>query len=945
MTMPSPTSESSLSPFARQLTAGPLSVLLPFWAVLLLALPMAGVASAAPPDSGTPTTDLFPKFSLGKYGPDGTDAQEDPYQLQADYVASDQAAGRLTVRVRISLREGWHVYSLTQPAGGPLPTKLELRSPDAVKQTGQWQPSELPTPSVSPEFGGITIEEHGGKVTFSVTAEPAEEGVKVESLGPIEVLVKGLACTTGGACLPIEETLTAKYAGEDPAPATGRGEQPTSAGSPTVREGALPARGNRWQTSPSPNAILDQIAGPRTGGRKGVDTDSSQPTGETAPSPVDDTAQGKAFRDEDYVVQWQASLHPSSLTPGQRGTLRVTAIPDAEFHVYTAAVDAADAKTNFVVTEKSGLRIGPPQTDAAAVDYELLPGVTYHPGKVTWQLPIEVPADATEGVRNLRGAIAYQACQETSCQQPTALRFAVDVPIRTGEQDTADNADGKAFTAVRLEPADRIEVLDQAATNDWVDQKLVDEESSIAPDGESGGPAPPSDAGGTLPFSTTLLFALIGGVILNFMPCVLPVVGLKVMSFVQQAGENRGRVFMLNLVYSLGILSVFAVLTVLAVLLSFSWGEQFTYFPVRLGLTLLMFAMALSYLGVWEIPVPGMAAGHASQSLQKREGYSGAFFKGVFATVLATPCSGPLLGGILGLTFALAGWQTALIIMTVGVGMALPYLIIGVWPKLVAWLPKPGTWMETLKEFLAFLFLGTVAFFFNQFSDDHKLPVFVSLIGVWFGCWIIGKVPNWANLQPRLVSWAGGVAAATVIGMAAFHYLGPESTAENAEPSIAWQPYSEERLEELQAEGRTVLVDFTAKWCVNCIVNYNVAINTEPTRQLIEELDAVPMLADWTDRDASIKAKLEELQSRSIPLLAIYPGRAPEDPIVLRDLVSQQAVLDALQQAGPSRTGIPDAATTAGKKAAGDVQWVRHSDDTEQQQGKGVLLPGSSPTL
>jgi len=262
-----------------------------------------------------------------------------------------------------------------------------------------------------------------------------------------------------------------------------------------------------------------------------------------------------------------------------------------------------------------------------------------------------------------------------------------------------------------------------------------------------------------------------------------------------------------------------------------------------------------------------------------------------------------LLGGILGLTFALTSLQTIAVIMIVGVGMALPYLMIGIWPSSVAWLPKPGTWMETLKEFLAFLFLGTVAFFFNQFSDGDKLPVFVALIGVWFGCWIIGTVPSWSSLQSRMYAWSGGIASAVVIGVAAFHWLGPAPEPAEGVKTIAWQPYDEAKLKQYQAEGRTVMIDFTAKWCVNCIVNYNVALNTEPTRQLIEELDAVPMLADWTDQDAEIEAKLKELQSRSIPVLAIYPGKSPAEPIVLRDLVSQQMVLDALEDAGPSVSG------------------------------------------
>jgi thiol:disulfide interchange protein len=154
-----------------------------------------------------------------------------------------------------------------------------------------------------------------------------------------------------------------------------------------------------------------------------------------------------------------------------------------------------------------------------------------------------------------------------------------------------------------------------------------------------------------------------------------------------------------------------------------------------------------------------------------------------------------------------------------------------------------------------------------------------------------------------LYAWSGGIASAIIIGVAAFHWLGPAPEPAEGVKTIAWQPYDEAKLKEYQAEGRTVMIDFTAKWCVNCIVNYNVALNTEPTRQLIEELDAVPMLADWTDQDPEIEAKLKELQSRSIPVLAIYPGKSPAEPIVLRDLVSQQMVLDALEDAGPSVSG------------------------------------------
>jgi thiol:disulfide interchange protein len=398
---------------------------------------------------------------------------------------------------------------------------------------------------------------------------------------------------------------------------------------------------------------------------------------------------------------------------------------------------------------------------------------------------------------------------------------------------------------------------------------------------------------GVTSFPIILALAFLGGLILNVMPCVLPVVGLKIMGFVKQAGEDRSRVLVLNLVYVLGIMSVFAVFAVVAAVSKFGWGEQFTYFPVRLTLTLMLFALALSYLDVWEIPVPGMAGGKASQELQNREGLAGAFSKGVFATILATPCSGPLLGYILGLTLNLSAAHTIAIFLTVGLGMSLPYLIIGFKPSLVSWLPKPGPWMDKVKQLMAFLFLGTVAFFFAQFQDDQKVPVFVSLIAVWFGCWIIGQVPNWAELQKRLLAWVGGIAAATLISVWAFSYLKPDY-------ELAWEDYSEPRLQQLQQEGRTVLVDFGAKWCLTCLTNYEVAINTPRTREVLDELDGVALYADWTDYDEEIKNKLEELNSRSIPLLAIYPGSRPNQPIILRDIVTQEAVVEALRQAGAS---------------------------------------------
>ncbi len=809
----------------------------------ILCTPFNEPSALADQGQVTDAVDLFPDFSLGGFG----QSPQPPVTWSARYFRVDQESARLEVEATIGSQ--WHLYSLTQKPGGPLPTKLTIESPSSVTLTDAFRPDVQPVKSVSSTFKGLTVEEHSDTVVFSAPIHTPPN-----FRGEIVVHAAGLVCNDkDGNCRPVEETLTALFDG-------------------------------------------------------GIATAAKQ--SETA-GEKDQTAEASAwFRDNDYSVAWKAVLKPEKLAPGGQGVLEITANPKAGFHVYQSAIDDADSATNFVITEKSGLRVGVPMTDERVISKSILPSlppVSYYQGQVTWKLPIEIPEEAAPGDHKVEGMIAYQACTDNACLQPMALKFAVPVVV-TGTRGVKPGVkpDKPAAGAI-LTTAKRADALDAAATIKWVDKIEPKKPGESDLSGSSVGGADNVGDGlvdgdpvkATTPFPLVLLFALLGGIILNVMPCVLPVVGLKVMSFVQQAGEDRSRILALNVVYSLGILSVFAVLAGLAVLLSFSWGEQFTYFPVRLGLTLLLFALALSYLGVWEIPVPGMAAGKGSQDLQNREGYTGAFFKGVFATILATPCSGPMLGAILGLTISLAPLQTVMVIMTVGLGMAIPYLIIGLRPALVSWLPKPGNWMETLKEFMAFLFLGTVAFFFNQFADVQKLPVFIAMIGVWFGCWMIGKVPSWESIQKRLLAWSGGLASAAVIGILAFRLLIPAEP-EPGEKRIHWEPYNETRLAELQAQGRTVMVDFTAKWCVNCIVNYNVALDTEPTREMLEELDAVAMLADWTDQNERIKQKLQELESRSIPLLAIYPGSNPYEPIVLRDLVSQDAVLTALREAGSS---------------------------------------------
>ncbi len=861
------------------------------WAAVAF-VALISVAIAASPVAAQFDTSTFNPDGFGQLGSSEDDESlfgdinfgsiaennAEPYKFSARYFASGDK-GRLEVEAIIG--KSWHIYSTTQPSGGPLPTKISIKNSSSVKITGPVRPDAPPAKSVSDVYPGVTIEEHDGKVVWSAPLE-LPRGYQ----DAIEVDIKSLVCKTGGSCMPANATLTAAHAG------------PLEGGT-TVFANADDAAKN-----------VDPFADP--------------------------AAKTTKFQEEDYEVSWLAGVS-ASIAPGQRGQLVFRAKPSGEYHVYSAKTDDSRNATNFVVTEKGGLKVGEPHTEQPLVKSEVLPAVRYHKGDATWSLPISVPQSVSSGPHELKGFIAYQACTDSSCLQPMGLEFTATINVTDKTEQT--------LQPIKITAAKYVNVLDAAAENAWVDrvapigateepklssQSTADDEaiavndSATAEDGSEDAVTPvvlsQSEQKAALPF--ILLLAFGGGLILNLMPCVLPVVGLKVMSFVQQAGEDRKRVMMLNFAYVAGILCVFGLLTCLAVFASFGWGQQLAYFPVRLGLTVLIFALALSYLGVWELPTPGIATGEKSQDLQQREGPAGAFFTGIFATLMATPCSGPLLGAALAYTIAMPGPEKAAVLMTVGLGMSIPYIILGIFPSLVGFLPKPGNWMVTLKEFLAFLFLGTVAFFFNQFSDGQKLPVFVTLIGVWFGCWVIGKVPPWESLQKQVRGWSIGVTSAIVIGLAAFTYLTakPVIRAEGSgveyivDDHLRWEKYDEVRLKELHAMGKTVMLDFTAAWCVNCIVNKEVALDTEATRKMLEDLDGVAMLADLTDQPEDLVKKLEtELGSKSIPMLAIYPGKSPGSPIILRDLVSQNMVLAALQEAGPSvGDGSDSAANVAG---------------------------------
>ena len=405
--------------------------------------------------------------------------------------------------------------------------------------------------------------------------------------------------------------------------------------------------------------------------------------------------------------------------------------------------------------------------------------------------------------------------------------------------------------------------------------------------------ASPAAARESLPFAKYLPILggmLLGGLILNLMPCVFPVIGLKIMGFVQQAGADRKKIVLHGIVFALGVLASFAVISgILFALRSAGgeargWGYQLQEPWVVLSLMLLMFILALNMFGVFEI---GASATSVGGSLQSKQGLAGSFFSGVLATVVATPCSAPFLGAAIGAAIALPAFQFFAAFGAMAMGLALPYLVLSVFPKLIDFLPRPGPWMESFKQAMSFLLFATAGYLLWVYAglidlDNLLGPVFgLSCIAV--ACWVHGR---W-NLPHRSGKTRATALAFTVLFAAAGLYL-----AKPPKPStLEWQPWSLEKQEELLDEGTPVYIDFTAKWCATCQVNKKRAYTAEVVA-LMNRKGVVALKADKTKPNPEIEEALRGYGRTAIPVnVLLAPGK---DPVILPELLSPDDMKTAL---------------------------------------------------
>ena len=416
------------------------------------------------------------------------------------------------------------------------------------------------------------------------------------------------------------------------------------------------------------------------------------------------------------------------------------------------------------------------------------------------------------------------------------------------------------------------------------------------------------------PLWRMLIYAFIGGLILNIMPCVLPVIALKILGFVNESRSEPRHVRRLGLVYALGVLASFLVLAAVVIGVKAAghkagWGMQFGNPVFLVCLITLVTLVALNLYGLFEVTLHSGALNAAGQ-LSAKHGAAGAFFNGVLATALATPCTAPFLSIALGFAFAQSAAVILLVFAAVAAGLASPYVLLSWNPAWLKFLPKPGAWMEKFKMAMAFPMMLTVVWLFNLAAGsygDRALWLGVFLVMLAFAAWFFGEFVQRGRKHRLFAAVITLVLLVTAYGLALesqLHWRQPlppqqgAATRSQDRDGIAWEAWSPEAQAKARAAGRPVLVDFTAAWCLTCQVNKRTSIEIPSVAAKIKALNAIALLADYTHFPDAITAELNRFNRAGVPLVLIYPKNSSANAIVLPEVLTPGTVLDALDRAG-----------------------------------------------
>lgn len=778
--------------------------------------------------------------------------------------AQDKADARLFVRtdgdlvraaLQIEIEDHWHLYhtELGPEDAVGIPTTLEL--PDGVS----WSEVRFPEPlKLDQEYGmegePTWIWGHEGTIVLHVAGR-LEPGTDAKGLA---ITVKGLTCEDEGSCVPFEQSPRNEGPGSD------------------ALFAAFPA----------------DLAPPAAAGSGGV---SSSESSEASAPP---TRTDWDFDDGGFQ---RAAGNAFARVEGRSVRLAIGVKIDKGYHLYHEDLGPEDA-------------VGKPTRVDLPTD-----GVTWSEVRFPEPHRFEQPGMALDGgdtwILGHEGLVVLHALGvldegvsigdlgEVEIDGLTCLDDGECVPYA----ESLEIALGGPNAAFADFPADL--AVAGAGASDPGGSSTGSSGTSGTTTGSAAGTGEidweavtypeysPRTEGPERSLAMWLLFAFIAGMILNVMPCVLPVVSIKILSFVNQAGESRARIFQLGLAFAGGILAVFLALAALAAFAGKGWGEQFQSQEFLVVMIAIVFAFSLSLFDVFEIGVPTQVGQMASV---RREGIGHAFFMGIMSTVLATPCSGPFLGSTLTWALAQPTMTVFLVFTFVGLGMAFPYVILTANPTWLKFVPKPGAWMQTFKHLMGFLLLGTVIFLMVSLRQDMILFTVAFLVPVGLACWIWGKYATFdqkplqrlGTVAVCLVVLAGG-ARASFVDLRAF--FAPPGEGEG---HLAWVDFDPVLLQRYHDEGRSVFLDFTANWCLTCKTNEKVVYESDEIVALLTARGIVAMKADETNntpKTRAIKRLRESLGANSIPFMAVFPGDDWDEPFTAKDLVTTAQVREMLE--------------------------------------------------
>lgn len=417
---------------------------------------------------------------------------------------------------------------------------------------------------------------------------------------------------------------------------------------------------------------------------------------------------------------------------------------------------------------------------------------------------------------------------------------------------------------------------------------------------------------GQLGLLSAALFALLGGIVLNLMPCVFPVLSIKALALIKHSGSNALYNRLHGLAYTGGVLASFLSLALLLIVLKaggaqFGWGFQFQSPLFVVAVAYLLFAVGLNLSGVFEF---GTSITGVGSNLANKPGYAGSFFTGVLAAIVATPCTAPFMGAAIGFALTQPALPLIAVFLSLGLGLALPYLLLAFWPRLQRRLPKPGRWMEILKQALAFPMYAAAVWLLwvlaQQTSADAIAFALGGLVLIAFAAWSFQHSRNAVGAW-RVFGFSSALVA--VIAAAAGSHIGISNAASDPHAIASTTrgngatPYSSQRLHELRSEGKAVFVNFTAAWCISCLVNERVALKQDSVVTAFAQQGIVYLKGDWTNRDGEISAKLAEFGRSGVPLYLYFPPQANSEPTVLPQILTPDIVLSTIESANAAAVG------------------------------------------